>query len=702
MKLRILQVLPELNVGGVETGTIDLAKYLKEHGHTPVVVSNGGSLVHELEDMGIVHYTLPVHKKSFLTVLKSIKLLREIIREEKIDVVHARSRIPGWIAFFACRGTEAEFITTCHGYYSTHLLSRVMGWGKLVIVPSEVIGRHMIEDFSVPADHIRCVPRSVDLGRFNVSQEPPKAKTTFTISIVGRLTPLKGHVYFLKAMAKVVRIMPYVKIWIIGEAPAHKENYRMELEALTRRLGLTDVVEFLGNRKDVPQLLSQTDVLVLASTVPEAFGRVIIEAQAMSVPVVATKVGGVVEIIDHEKTGLLVLPKDPEAMAQAVIRLLQDRRFAQEMTRQAKKKLMGKYTLEHMAKKTLAVYKELLKSLNILVIKLSSVGDVILVTASLKAIRQRFPRAKIVCLIGEESREILQRCPYIDELMIIDVKNPKGRLWRILKYGRKLARYKFDKVIDFQNNRMSHLLCFLGFSRESYGYRNHKWGFFLSRPVMPPDHHMPPVPHQFQILKALEIDYHEDMRLELWPSERDHKNVEDLFESEWLGGQHSVVGLHLSASPRWGTKNWPVAYAAKLCDLLAARNIRVVITGAEKDAGLGQQLMALAKSKPANLIGKTNILELAVLISKCKVFIAPDTAPMHIAAAMKTPFIVFFGPTSAFRHLPPADSYVVFQKKLPCVPCYSSSCRIKTHACMTEITPEEVAVQVSRLLKETS
>jgi len=501
-------------------------------------------------------------------------------------------------------------------------------------------------------------------------------------------------------MSKVVRIMPYVKIWIIGEAPAHKDNYRMELEALTRRLGLTDVVEFLGNRKDVPQLLSQTDVLVLSSTVPEAFGRVIIEAQAVNVPVVATKVGGVVEIIEHEKTGLLVLPKDPEGMAQAVTRLLQDRRFAQEITKQAKKKLMGNYTLEHMAKKTLAVYKELLKSLNILVIKISSVGDVILVTASLKAIRQKFPRAKIVCLVGEESREILQRCPYIDELMIIDAKNRKRKFWRILKYGRKLARSKFDKVIDFQNNHMSHLLCFLSFARESYGYQNKKWGFFLNRSIEQNDHPMPPVPHQFQILNALDIDYHEDMKLELWPSERDYKKIDDLFESEWLGAKHSIVGIHLAASLRWKTKNWPIEYAAKLCDMLAAKNIRVVITGAEKDNELGQQLMTISKSKPANLIGKTDIMELAVLISKCKVFITPDTAPMHIAAAMQTPFIAFFGPTSAFRHLPPAGAYVVFQRKLPCVPCYSPSCRIKTHACMTEITPEEVAAQVSRLMKE--
>lgn len=700
MNLRVLQVLPELNVGGVETGTVDLAKYLLGHGHTPVVVSNGGALVQSLENMGITHYQLPVHKKSFLSAWRCAKALQRIIVDERIDIVHARSRVPAWIAFMACRGTEAAFITTCHGYYSTHLLSRVMGWGKYVIVPSEVIGRHMIEDFDVPADHIRCIPRSVDLDRFNLSHDSQKMKTSFTIAIIGRLTPLKGHTYFLKAMAKVVRIMPYVKVWVIGDAPRNKDSYRHELEALTRRLGLTDTVEFLGTRKDIPQLLARTDVLVLSSTVPEAFGRVIIEAQAADVPVVATKVGGVVEIIEHEKTGLLVLPKDPDGMAQAVIRLLQDRPFAQELAVQAKKKVLAQYTLAHMAKKTLAVYKELLKTLNILVIKISAMGDVVLATAALKAVREKFPQARIVCLVGEESRVILQRCPYIDELIVMDTRRGYRRLWSVLKWGRRLARNKFDKVIDFQNNRLSHVLALCSFARERYGY-NRKWGFLLNRSVPLPDAPLPPVPHQFLVLRGLDIPAPpENVRLELWPAEKDFKRIQELFESEWLAPQHNVVGIHLAASWRWMTKNWPLEYAARLCDLLAARNIRVVITGVEKDFAAGLELLRLTKSKPANFIGKTDIMEMAALISRCRVFVTPDSAPMHMAAAMGTPFVALFGPTAAFRHLPPSDRCVVFQRRLPCAPCYSPKCRIKTHACMKEISPEEIVEQVVRLMKE--
>lgn len=156
--MNVLQVLPQLNVGGVETGTLDFARYLVKGGHKAVVVSAGGALVGELESSGAVHYQLPVERKSLVKMLKAVPALVEIIKKEKIDIVHARSRVPAWIAYFACRRTNAVFITTCHGYYRKHFFSSVMGWGKRVIVLSNIIGRHMIEDFSVPYERIRLVP----------------------------------------------------------------------------------------------------------------------------------------------------------------------------------------------------------------------------------------------------------------------------------------------------------------------------------------------------------------------------------------------------------------------------------------------------------------------------------------------------------------------------------------------------------------
>jgi lipopolysaccharide heptosyltransferase II len=696
--MRILQILPELSVGGVETGTVDFAKYLVQKGHASVIISNGGGMVDKVVREGSRHYKLPVHKKSLWTAFKMIGAVRKIIRDEKIDIVHARSRVPAWIAYYACRRTNAAFITTCHGYYKSKLFSQVMGWSKLVIVPSQIIGQHMSESFGVKTNCIRCIPRSVDFDRFKNLPEKPKGKSVFRITIIGRITPIKGHAFFIHAMAKVIRSMPYVKVSIVGDAPRKKPMYRREIENLVQKLGLENHVEFLGQRQDIPEILSQTDVLVMSSIYPESFGRVILEAQAANVPVVATSVGGVVDIIEHNETGLLVAPRDIDGMAKEVMRLLNDKALVNKLTGKAQEKLHKEYTLEKMAERTLAVYEELVSSMNILVIKISSVGDVVLVTASLKALRKNFPKAQIYCLVGKESRRILQNCPHVDGLILFDHKD-KDQGWRGLwRITRKLRKYRFDKVIDFQNNKKSHLLAYLSFARETYGFDNGKLSFLLSNPLKNYQNDIPAVPHQFQLLKMLGIEYKDNVTLDLWPTKTDKKHVQDLLDSEWMGNAQNIVGINIAASEKWATKNWPIEYVAELCDLLMARNIRVVITGVEGDRELAQQLLSKAKSKPAILVGKTDINQLAALIEKCKVFITPDSAPQHIAAAVETPVIVLYGPTDPKRHIPPGKNMIVLNKKIKCSPCYSPKCRIKTHDCMKMIKPQEILKAVEELI----
>ena len=238
--------------------------------------------------------------------------------------------------------------------------------------------------------------------------------------MIGRITPLKGHPYFLKAMARVIHQLPSVKVQIIGDAPAKKQPYKDELVLLTKRLGIADHVEFMGNRRDIPELLSKADCLVLSTITQEAFGRVIIEAQAAGVPVVATRVGGVTEIIEHEKTGLLVLPKDIEAMADAVLRILNNPAFSAGLVIEAKKKIDARYTLAHMADATIAVYKELMHATKILIIKMTAVGDIVLSTAAFKAIRYKFPNAQIYCLTSPQASAIIESCPHINEVIVFD------------------------------------------------------------------------------------------------------------------------------------------------------------------------------------------------------------------------------------------------------------------------------------------
>ena len=694
--MNILQILPELNVGGVETGTLDLAKCLVAQGHRSVVVSSGGDLVSQLQSEGSKHYLLPVHKKNLFTAYRCIGKLVGIIRKEKIDIVHARSRVPAWIAFFACRQTEAHFLTTCHGYYSIHLFSKVMGWGKMTIAISEVVGRHMVQDFAVPAENIRVIARSVDLEKFNLPREPKKDKA-FKVVMIGRITPLKGHPYFLRAMARVIHQMPLLKVQIIGDAPPKKQAYKDELILLTKRLGISKQVEFMGKRRDIPELLSKADCLVLSTTTQEAFGRVIIEAQAAGVPVVATRVGGVSEIIEHEKTGILVLPKDIEAMSAAVLRILNNPDFSAGLVSAAKKKIEDRYTLARMVDATIAVYKELMLSAKILIIKMTAVGDVVLSTAAFKAIRSKFPNARVYCLTSPQASPIIESCPYINETLVFEPKLKD--LKSLMSKSRELRRCHFDKVVDLQNNRLSHLLSFLTFPKESYGYDNGKFSFLLSQKIKNNVRNIPPVEHQFRVLKMLGIDYDPALRLELNPSLKDEAHVQELLDSEWLSEPQVFVGLNISASEKWPTKNWPLEHMAKLCDILGHKNIRVILTGENKDKPLGRKLIAMARAKPASFIGKTNIMQLAALIKHCRVYLSPDSAPLHLAASMRVPIIAFFGPTDARRHMPPGDQHVIFHKPMKCSPCYSGVCKIKTHACMNEIQPEEVARKVIQFIK---
>lgn len=697
--MKILQILPELNVGGVETGTLDLSKYLVRLGHKVVVVSAGGALVGELEASGARHYTLAVHKKSVFSIYKLIPVLADIIKREEIDIVHARSRVPAWIAYFACRRTRAVFITTCHGYYKKHLFSLVMGWAKRVIVLSNVIARHMIEDFAVPHERIRLVPRSVDLERFKYLAPESKRKEEFNVGIIGRITPLKGHLHFIKAMARISRSVPRLKIWIVGDAPASKEAYKEEVQVLVRRLGLWHCTEFLGTQRDIPGILAHLDLVVLATTTHEAFGRVVVEAQASGVPVVATKVGGVIDIIEDGKNGLLVPPADHKSMADAILRIYEDTQLAKSLAENAYAKIKEKYTVELMVKNTLDVYRDALSNFKILVIKLSSLGDIILSTAALRAIWEKFSQLnyKISFLTAEESKDVLLRSPYIDELLVCDLKNNDKGLRGLLGVGSVLRKKNFDIVIDLQNSRASHILSYLSGCVNCYGYDNKKLSFLLQHRIKDEKPPMDPVTHQFRILKMLGIDLLNNS-LELWPSLEDIKHMDELLNAQWLSEAQKIVGINISASKRWSTKLWPQQYLMRLCEELGLRDIRVVITGTAQDLIYADMLVkSLKAAKIINACGKTSVNELAALIKKCNVFISADSSPLHVASAVGTPFIALFGPTDSRRHLPPGKNCIMINKDLDCSPCYKTKCRSKR--CMTDISPEEVLAAIDKLIK---
>ncbi|MCM8795007.1 MAG: lipopolysaccharide heptosyltransferase II [Candidatus Omnitrophica bacterium] len=715
MALTVLQLVPAMRAGGVETGTIDIARALIDRGHQAIVVSAGGPLVAQLEAMGAIHYTLPVDKKNPWIILKTSRRVREIVESHGVDVIHARSRVPAFVGYLAWRKTAAAislrvqgresfpcFITTAHGHYSVHPFSRVMGWGRAVIVISERIARHMIDRFGVSPQRIRLIHRGVRIDQFAWKEprmEAPKGQ--WNIGVIGRLTPIKGHRELLKAFSIIAKNFPQSKLWVIGEASPEHQGYLKELQSITAGLGLSERVEFTGREPDIPGRLVGLDLVVVPSTGQEGFGRVLIEAGAAGVPVVATTAGGMGEVIEDQKTGLLVPPGDPVALASAMTRLLKDRALAVEFSKRARRVIEKQFHLNRMVEQTFGVYEECARQLRILVIKLSSIGDVVLATPSLRALRGRFPKAHITVLVGRESREILHRCPYVDELIVFD-KQRDGSLPGLLALAKKLRQAQVDVTVDFQNNRTSHWIAWLTGAPQRYGYAGRRWSRLLTHRAEHPLAPMLPVQHQFVLLKLLGIDA-APAGLEMWPGPSDQAKADELLQGSWMVEGQPLVVIHPGSNPRWVSKRWPAEHVAQLVDRLAAfAKARVVLTGSDGEKELIDRIYRLCEVKPILVVGSTSLNELGALIRRTGVFVGGDTAPLHVAAAVGVPLVALYGPTDPLRHLPPASRVTLLKKNLPCSPCYRGTCYRKGGGfmeCMKSISVDEVFEAVVSHLK---
>lgn len=704
--MKVLQVLPSLNVGGVERGVIDLARAMKKRGEETVIISSGGSLVGELQKIGVRHYTLPVHKKSPFS-LTLVPQIAAIIEREHIDIVHARSRVPAWIVWLAARKTGRPFMTTCHGYYSNHPLSWIMGWGKKVIVISRVIGRHMIDHFGVSPDRIRLIHRGVDLSQFHPRQEISRMTSPSKVLVegrvpklkiinIGRLSPIKGQVEFLHAIHRVKRELPGIEVQLVGAEEKNKHKYTDLIRQTMQHLHLESTVKLLGTRRDIPELLADADVLVLSTLVPEAFGRVIVEAGAVGTPVIATRVGGVLDIIDHEENGLLVPPGDIESMAKAILDLLHNPSKAAAFSERMHQKVHAQFSLDRMVNETLAVYREVLQEKRILVIKLGATGDLILAVPTLRMLRTRFPGAWISVMVDRKLAPLISDCPYINEIIPVN-RNKISQLPYFFQTVKKIRRENFDISVDLQNTKWTHALAYLGGVGERYGFARGFSGRLLNHP----DHGFAsadaPVKHQFRILSKLGVrELDED--LELWQDPEAQERIETLLGHSF--DDKKIVGLVVGSSPRWVTKRWPASYFKELAErLMKTLNCRVVLIGSAEDADWAPEDIFEKSDSILNLVGKTSLRDLVPLMKRLDLVVTGDTAPLHIAAAAQTKIIALFGPTDPKRHMPPSEGATIFSRRLACQPCYSGECKnAEVMACMKQISVEDVFQAAKRQL----
>lgn len=370
----VLQVLPALVSGGVERGTVDVARAVVEAGWRALVVSRGGPMVRDLERVGATHFALPVHSKNPLTWRSTYDRLVNLIWREGVDLVHARSRMPAWLAWRAAVRNRVPFVTTFHQRPAAatavkRLYNSVMVRGDRVIAISHYVAERLVADYGLDPARLRVIQRGVDVGLFDPDRVSAERMVRLArawrvpdgvpvIMLPARVTQWKGHGLLVDALARLER--GSFHCLMVGE-DGGRRSVRAALEPKIARLGLTPHIHFVGRCDDMPAAYKMADVVVSASLDPEPFGRVMIEAQAMGRPIVAADHGGARETVLAGETGWLVRPNDAEALAAGLrAALALDPGARQRLAARAVAHVREHFSRYQMCARTLAVYSELL------------------------------------------------------------------------------------------------------------------------------------------------------------------------------------------------------------------------------------------------------------------------------------------------------------------------------------------------------
>jgi len=371
----VMQIIPELGPGGAEQGCIDIAAELVRAGSTAIVVSNGGARIHELARNGTTHIDLPVHSKNPLVMWKNIKRIRALIKKHNVDIVHVRSRAPAWSAMKACQGTNARYMTTCHAPYNINgkakrFYNSAIAKGERVIAISNHVANYLLENYKIDRRNIRLIHRGIALEKFHPTVVAPaqliKVSASWrlpdgasVVMLPGRITRWKGHHVLIDAISKLGR--DDIFCVLIGSDQGRTE-YREELEASIKEKNLGGQIRIIDHCDDMPAAYMVSTVVVSASTDPEGFGRIPIEAQAMGRPIIATDHGGAQETVIKNETGWLVPPNDSTALAEAINEALNlDPSQRSILATRAMSHIATNFTREKMADETLNVYAELLQ-----------------------------------------------------------------------------------------------------------------------------------------------------------------------------------------------------------------------------------------------------------------------------------------------------------------------------------------------------
>lgn len=374
----VLQVLPELEMGGVELGTVQIATEMANQGIKNFVASQGGRLVHELEKAKVKHLTLPLKSKNIFKMRANARALEKFIKDNGINIVHARSRAPAWSAYWAAKAAGVHFVTTFHGTYGLGPLgikkvyNKVMTFGEKVIAISTHIKSHILKNYKkTPEENIVLIHRCVDTEKFSpeaVSQERminkvkeyhiPDDKPVLFLG--GRITHWKGQHVLVEALSKMKNKNFYC---VIAGDEQGRDEYVKQLKELAKKHRLGNKLTIQGKVLDMPAAMMVSNVVLSTAIEPEAFGRIAIEGQAMGKIVVASNIGGSLDSVIDGVTGKLYESSSAQALADALDWALGlSEKEVAKISKAAMKNARENFSKQLMCDKTIKVYNEVLNT----------------------------------------------------------------------------------------------------------------------------------------------------------------------------------------------------------------------------------------------------------------------------------------------------------------------------------------------------
>jgi len=361
--MNILFLTTHVNTGGITSYILTLGEALNKSGHKVWVASSGGDCEDRFKAVGIKHIKINIRTKSELhpKVLLCLPALNRLIKENRINLIHAQTRVTQVLGFWLSRISRVKMVTTCHGFFKPRWFRKIFPcWGMGVIAISKPVAQHLIKDLGVPSPKVHLINNGIDLNRFGLINEASRQELrqklglgdSPLIGIISRLSDVKAIDVLIKAMPLILKELPSANLLIAGQGPQE-----VPLKQLTQDLSLTAQVHFRDTVNQTPDLLGALDVFVMPSLM-EGLGLSVMEAQACGIPVVASRVGGLVDLIDDGISGFLVPCNDPTSLANRIIEVLRNPVKSRIMAQQARLKIEEYFSSIKMLKATLRVYEE--------------------------------------------------------------------------------------------------------------------------------------------------------------------------------------------------------------------------------------------------------------------------------------------------------------------------------------------------------